>query len=103
VVVANAFFTTGPVVAPAPVITSLNPSTGPSAGGTTVTITGTGFQANSAVFFGSVPATITVSPTATSITVQTPALPVGPIDVAVVNPDGQIAILIGGFTAQNPT
>ena len=36
----------------APAITSLSPTTGPAAGGTTVTITGSGFNGASAVNFG---------------------------------------------------
>lgn len=57
----------------APVITSFNPSTGPL--GTSVTITGTGFDAaagNNIVFFGATRAAVTAAST-TSLTVKVPA------------------------------
>jgi len=49
----------------APVVTSLSTSTGPATGGTTITVTGSGFAGASAVTFGSVPArSFTVTGTA---------------------------------------
>jgi hypothetical protein len=103
VVLTGAFFalppSSVPTTAAPPVVTSIFPSSGPAAGGTTVQITGTGFQAGSKVFFGSVPATVVGIPTATTITVTTPALPVGPADVKVVNPDGLQTIVADGFSA----
>jgi hypothetical protein len=83
----------------APVVTSIAPGSGVATGGTTVTIGGTGFQTTTKVFFGGVAGTIVGIPTSTSITVVTPALPVGPADVKVVNPDGQQVIVTGGFSA----
>ena len=56
-----------------PVITSFNPASGPA--GTTVTITGTGFNAtpaNNIVYFGAVRAAVSAS-SATSLTVKVPA------------------------------
>ena len=41
----------------APVVTSISPTSGPAAGGTTVTITGSGFTGATAVDFGTTPAT----------------------------------------------
>jgi streptogramin lyase len=41
-------------IAPRPVVTSISPDTGPTAGGTTVTITGTGFTGATLVAFGNV-------------------------------------------------
>ena len=57
-----------------PTITSFTPTSGVV--GTSVTITGTGFNttaANNIVFFGTTRATVTGTPTATSITVTVPA------------------------------
>jgi len=65
-----------------PVITSLDVSTGPIAGGTTVVITGTGFTGTTSVTFGGVAAPI-VSVTATEITVTTPARAEGVVSVVV--------------------
>ena len=45
------------VVAAAPTVTGLSPTTGPAAGGTLVTITGTGFTGATAVDFGTTAAT----------------------------------------------
>jgi len=44
-------------VAPVPQVTAVSPTLGPTAGGNTVTITGSGFTAATAVAFGSTPAT----------------------------------------------
>lgn len=56
---------------PRPVITNLNPSSGPEAGGTTITIFGQGFESPLRVNFGDQAASV-VSSTSTSITVRTP-------------------------------
>jgi hypothetical protein len=65
-------------------IEAIAPSTGPEAGGTTVTLTGTCFTGATAVLFGDVEVTdFTVSPDGTTITVVSPA-GVGLVDVAVV-------------------
>src|SRR5262249_13039962 len=63
---------TGFTVTPPPVITSFSPSSGPA--GSSVTITGTGFNAgigSNVVYLGGVKATVTAA-TATSITVTVP-------------------------------
>ena len=71
----------------APTVTGLSPSTGPTAGGTTVTVTGTGFQQGGnpvlAVNFGLTGAsfaTINVI-SDTQLTVTSPAVPAGVVDV----------------------
>jgi large repetitive protein len=58
---------------PVPVVTSLLPTTGPAAGGTAVTITGTGFTGATLVTFAGVAATNMVVVNATTITCTTPA------------------------------
>ncbi len=71
-----------------PVVTGLNPSSGPASGGTTVTINGVGFTANSTVSFGPTPAeSTTVDPSGTSITATSPA-GTGTVQVTVTNSAG---------------
>jgi hypothetical protein len=68
--VAAAIFTYKP---PAPAITGISPSSGPAAGGTTVTITGSGFTGATRVAFGGVAATSFNVASATRITAVSPA------------------------------
>lgn len=56
----------------APLITGLSPNQGPTSGGNTVTITGTGLSGATSVLFGTQAATITAN-TATQITAAVPA------------------------------
>ncbi|MEV4810884.1 IPT/TIG domain-containing protein [Micromonospora avicenniae] len=70
-------------------VTGLTPREGPAAGGTTVTITGSGFGAATGVTFAGVAGTgFTVNPAGTTITVVTPPNPAGPASVEVVFPAG---------------
>jgi hypothetical protein len=55
-----------------PTVTHLNPNSGPAAGGTSVTITGTNFLEDSAVMFGSTPAASVIVNSPTSITAVAP-------------------------------
>jgi hypothetical protein len=72
-----------------PTISSVSPSSGPVAGGSPVTITGTNFQAGATVTFGGAAGTgVVVSGGGTTIGVTTPAHAVGTVDVNVVNPGG---------------
>jgi hypothetical protein len=72
-------------------VTNVSPHTGPTAGGTSVTISGSGFTGATSVRFGVVPATI-VSVTATSIKVTAPASGVGgTVDVTVTTSAGTSA------------
>jgi hypothetical protein len=57
----------------APVVTGVSPSTGPTSGGTMVTITGTGFSWLSDVAFGAVTASSFASVSPTEITAVSPA------------------------------
>ncbi|MEA9355233.1 IPT/TIG domain-containing protein [Bacteriovorax sp. PP10] len=77
-----------------PSITNLTPSTGPIAGGTSVTITGTGFVAGATVTFGGNQCSVPIATSSTSITCTTPSFPAGPVDVIVTNPDNQISTAI---------
>jgi hypothetical protein len=91
-----AFTYVDPPPAPAPAIASVSPTSGPGLGGTSVTITGSGFSRPVSVVFGGVAAVVTRE-TATSVEVTAPPHAVGPVDVSVANPDGQIATLAAGF------
>ncbi|WP_158609678.1 IPT/TIG domain-containing protein [Cellulomonas triticagri] len=71
-----------------PFLAGLIPASGPTAGGTTVTITGTGLDTTTAVTFGGVPATVVGTPTATQVVVVVPAHGAGPVPVAVTNGAG---------------
>jgi hypothetical protein len=75
---------------PAPTVTGISLTKGSTAGGTTVTITGTNLTNATSVMFGSKAGTI-VSNTATQIVVTTPAGTVGTVDVRVVTAGGTSA------------
>ena len=82
--------------APPPVITSIDPAQGPTAGGTAVTITGENFQDGATVSFGGVAAETTFIDV-TSLTAVLPAGAVGSVDVVVTNPDGSSATKADAF------
>ena len=74
----------------APVFTGITPASGPTSGGTSVTITGTGFTGATAVTFGGTAATSYTVNSATSITVTTPAHAAGAVNVVVSTPGGLV-------------
>jgi hypothetical protein len=82
----------------APALTSVSPTSGPTAGGTTITLTGTSFVSGATVRVGGTAATNVTFVSATSLTARTPAGTAGARDVQVTNPDGQSATRTGGFT-----
>jgi hypothetical protein len=82
----------------APTVTAILPVSGPTAGGTSVTITGTNFVTGATVTIGGTAATSVAVVSATSITATTPAGTAGAKDVVVTNPDTQSGALTGGFT-----
>ena len=76
---------------------SLTPASGPNAGGTPVTITGTGFSGVTTVSFGGVSATDVRAVDDTTITATTPAHAAGAVDVVVGH--GPSAVIIPrGYT-----
>ncbi len=77
-------------VAP-PAVTAVSPASGPLAGGTSVTISGSGFTGATAVTFGGTPATSFTINSDTDITATAPAGS-GPGDVVVTAPGGVSAI-----------
>ncbi|MFL6213183.1 MAG: IPT/TIG domain-containing protein [Blastocatellia bacterium] len=87
---------------PAPGVSGVSPNSGPTAGGSSVTITGANFVSGATVSFGGTAATNVVISNATTITAATPAHAAGAVDVTVTNPDGQSGTLTGGFTYTAP-
>lgn len=84
-----AFVTEGDVLA----LTGATPSTGPTTGGTQVTITGSGFASsyNLHAWFGGLPATSISKLTETTIKVTAPPHEEGTVDIAVMNQDTNAA------------
>ncbi|MCE9563947.1 MAG: IPT/TIG domain-containing protein, partial [Planctomycetes bacterium] len=80
-----------------PTVSLINPGGGLPAGGTVVTITGTGFVAGATVKFGAAAPVLATTVTGTSITVTAPANPLGAANVLVGNPDGGSVLVTGGF------
>jgi hypothetical protein len=85
------------VTDPPPTVSSVAPSSGPTAGGTAVTITGTDFVSGATVTFGGTAATGVTVVNATTITATTAAHAVGAVDVVVTNPDTQSGTLTDGY------
>ena len=71
----------------APKVTSISPSSGPKAGGTSVTINGTGFTGATTVRFGSVSAMFALK-SSTKIVAVAPAQAAGTRDIQVTTPGG---------------
>jgi hypothetical protein len=88
---------------PAPTLSSISPTSGTAAGGTAITITGTGFLAGATVRLGGTAATGVTILNSTSITATTPVGAAGAVTVTVTNTDGQSGTLPGGYTYTSPT
>ncbi len=96
-----------------PAVTAVSPISGPTTGGGTATITGTGFTGVTAVDFGTTPATnVVINSTGTQITATIPALPAGTVNVTVTGPDGTsstssadefISLGVTGVTTTQPS
>ncbi|MBA2356590.1 MAG: IPT/TIG domain-containing protein [Acidobacteria bacterium] len=82
----------------APSITSVSPARGTVNGGTTLTITGTGFQPGAGVLVDATAGTSVVVVSPTSILATTPAHPAGLVPVRVSNPDGGVATRANAYT-----
>jgi hypothetical protein len=84
----NAASTQISVASVTPAVTAVSPSSGPTAGGTAVVITGTNFTGTSAVTFGGIPATSFIINSPTQITAVDPAGTAGIANVLVTAPGG---------------
>ena len=81
-----------------PTLSSVSPISGPTAGGTVLTLTGTQFVTGATVSVGGVAATSVNVASSTSITATAPAHAAGAVNVVVTNPDGQSATLNNAYT-----
>jgi hypothetical protein len=95
---ANGFSYIGP-----PVVSGVAPSSGPTTGGTPITISGSGFLAGATVSLGGAQASNVLVANSSSITASTPPHSSGPVSVVVTNPDGQNGTLSSGFNYSQPT
>lgn len=86
--------------APALTVAAVSPTSGLTTGGTSITITGSGFAAGAIVSVGGTPATNVVVVNATTITAVTPAHALGTVDV-VVTVGGNSASKSAAFTYTN--
>ncbi len=81
-----------------PGVTGVAPNSGPTTGGTPVTITGTNFVPGTTVTIGGVPATGVTVVNGTTITATSPPGAAGPATVTVTTPTGATGTLPNGFT-----
>jgi len=81
-----------------PTVASVSPTSGPTTGGTSITITGTNFAAGASVTLDGTVATNVVVTNSTTITATTPAHVAGNVDVVVTNTNGQSGGKINAFT-----
>lgn len=83
---------------PLPTLTVVAPATGPTIGGTSITLTGTEFASGATVTVGGRAATSVSVTSATQLTAVTPWGVTGAADVVMTNADGQAVTLAGSFT-----
>ena len=76
-----------------PSFAAVSPSTGPVAGGTSVTISGANFTGTTAVSFGSAPAASFTVNSASSIRATSPSHAAGTVDITVTGPSGTSALM----------
>ncbi|WP_328390788.1 Ig-like domain repeat protein [Streptomyces sp. NBC_00400] len=88
--------------AAAPSVTGVSPGTGPTAGGTTLVVTGTGLSQVTAVTVGGLPAVSFRASSDTLLLVVTPPGTPGPDDLVITTPGGSVTVS-GGFGYQAPT
>jgi hypothetical protein len=86
-----AYLLLAPTFVPTPRVLSISVNVGPASGGTTVTITGTGFTNTTAVDFGTVGAASFVTSSGTSLSAVTPVESAGTVDVTVATAGGTSA------------
>src|SRR3712207_1068750 len=77
----------------APTVSAVKPVSGPTAGGTAVTVTGTNLTGATSVTFGGVAGTQVSVVSATTLTVVSPARAAGTVDVRVTTKSGTSAVV----------
>jgi hypothetical protein len=88
--------------APSPVVSGVSPSSGPTEGGTLVTIGGSNFDSGSMVAFGNLPAQSVRIVNANQIQAVTPVEAAGSVNVTVQDSDGQVATAANAFNFAAP-
>lgn len=91
-----------PALVASATITNVAPASGSPAGGTAVTLTGTGFESGDGVRFGANDATSVVVVNATTIICVTPAGSAGAVDVHLRRGGSTVATAAGGYTYVAP-
>lgn len=95
--------TNGPIVpASPPTISAISPDSGSTAGGTAVTVTGSGFTSATTVTIGGVACTTPTRTSTTSLQCTTGPRAAGNADVVVANADGQTDLLAGVYAYLAP-
>jgi hypothetical protein len=90
---------------PPPEVTTISPASGPPAGGTTVTVNGSGFTGATKVYFGtSLGSLVSVNAAGTQLTVKSPTGTAGTsVNVRVVTPGGTSPTVSGDLFTYGPT
>ncbi len=83
---------------PPPTLTSITPQSGSTAGGTSVSLSGSNFASGATVSFNGTAATGVSVVNSSTITAVTPPQAAGEANVTVTNPGGQSATLVGNVT-----
>lgn len=106
VVVPDAFTYDPPVPKPAPTLKAVSPANGPLVGGTVIYVDGMNIDAKAKLYFVTGGQEVDLQASyvnSTRLKATTPAgSEPGPVDLKVVNPDEQSAVLAGGFTYDEP-
>ncbi len=91
-------------IVPVPVVAGVSPASGPAAGGTTVTVSGSGLSGATTVFFGaSKGKTVSVNAGGTQLTVKSPSGTSGvSVNVQVVTTGGESAVVPGDVFTYGP-
>jgi PKD repeat protein len=97
----DAFVVRSPML-PLPVLTSISPASGSTAGGTSVTITGTGFTGATDVLFGATTGTSLTVLSDSTITIISPAHTAGTVDIRVTTPIGTSAVVVADQFTYGP-
>ncbi len=81
-----------------PTISSISPTSGPTSGGTIVTLSGSNFESGASVKFGSINSSAVTFINSAQVNAMSPAEPAGSVSVTIANPDPESATLPSAFT-----